>query len=818
MLKNIKRLNTAKHAYNIQLDFKVLKLGTAKKGSVLVPGKRLNVAFIKKGAVKSFTCASTIIDSSVQGGLCIVMNERMNLTATIYKDSSGKISEKRLEFIIRESNDNIGHFEIKLHECNCHLASTKTIPVTFRDHSTSNAVIEVTVTFVSAASLSVCDDESVVGDSESMNGDILTPSSSSMSLFSPGTKGRVVARAQSTRSMGEMMQQEAAGHGGNENILMLRMKLEQAQVELDNLTAIQKDKDSRITIVEAELKLTGERLAESQNTGSSLMQENASLHQQILENEVAFESQLDELQAKLKQRDASLKLLKESGGTQLQDVSNALSVEKERYANMSSAKDAEIAALQKKLEAMEADRASWNQRTSALQQEEVQKQESVRREMEEQVRAMVHAKVVEWGQLYAVPTNDEITASGVIPETALSSQNDDESTTGLFPLTNSMLRELGTIQEQLSRQHKMLMHLWNGNHNKPATAVAEPSISNESESLAAAKLADAQSTIEELTKENENLRATIASLEASIESNTSALQARENEMIADLQQQLATVQSRCKSLEAEVVNQFSNLSTITAERSSERSRLEGVIQSLTSDLEKARAIHNAPCFDSQAHPPSNGERQSASGAAAGAASSALEAQVQQLLEEKKTDMLIISQLRAELDVTTQRLEEIGMNGAGADADEGGAAGGGGLVHFILERQNGLSHVVHNKSDECDDSGGNNSVSSFENGCSGGWKSSYDSHDGEHECESVSPLVPHRSVNFDIDFADAGPFTSLEDELRLARKAANGYHTLLDEERARCNALKNVLLKFSGQFSQADNDVLMESGVILVPHL
>jgi hypothetical protein len=367
MLKNIKRINTTKVAHAIHLEFRTIRLG--RKGSVPVTtGKRLHIVYIKKGMVRAISALREVITVG-GGGLGIIFNDVMVVESTIYKDGNGRIVQKTLEFSIREGGNNtdIGKFEVELHGCNSNVATHKSVPIIFKDSVKSEAFVEVVICFgPPVASGSSGDDESVFGDdASSVNGDFTSrgdlTSRSLPGAMSPNVKRlsykkddfkrddlrRGLEELRTARSVEDLRTSRDSSKEdlfADNNTMLHRMKLEQANVEIDNLKCVVKDNESRSIMMESELKMTGDRLTEAQFENVNLARQNSVLRRQLVESESNVMALTDSLHLSKRHNDSDSKALIEYKSNN-DNLIRQLSLERERNNNDSNLKSSQIAQL-----------------------------------------------------------------------------------------------------------------------------------------------------------------------------------------------------------------------------------------------------------------------------------------------------------------------------------------------------------------------------------------------------------------------------------------------------------------------------------------
>jgi chromosome segregation ATPase len=238
MFKKLKRLNTTKASYPIQLDLRQIRI--TKKGSLTANEQRIQIAYIKKGVVKACSQLYEVGNSTGSGPIVLRLNDVLNIRATMYKDNNGVLQEKVIEFVIRDkSGAEIGKFELKINDS---IQGVKTMPIISPGNKIEGTV-DLSVS-IGEPVLGGDDDDSVMGGSDygSVSGDPVTPSA-----------------AVKVRSFATMPPETpAAASIENER---LRMKLEQALVDVDNVTALYKDCQSQVSSLQIDLKSVNERHA-----------------------------------------------------------------------------------------------------------------------------------------------------------------------------------------------------------------------------------------------------------------------------------------------------------------------------------------------------------------------------------------------------------------------------------------------------------------------------------------------------------------------------------------------------------------------------
>jgi hypothetical protein len=220
MFKKLKRINTTKACYPVSVELRTIRFGS-NKGPISL-GQRIQIAYIKKGVVKSSSQLHEVTETP--GGIVtVVMNDVIIIRATMYKDANGVLQEKALELTVRDkTGTEFGKFELKVNHDNINAANVKTLSLV---GSGTNlfATIEVAFAVGTPSAAGADDDDSVMGDSDagSVNGDTLVPSPRAVPLK---------ARSASSHNVLEYAENES-----------LRMKLEQALVDVDNANAKLKD-------------------------------------------------------------------------------------------------------------------------------------------------------------------------------------------------------------------------------------------------------------------------------------------------------------------------------------------------------------------------------------------------------------------------------------------------------------------------------------------------------------------------------------------------------------------------------------------------
>jgi chromosome segregation ATPase len=242
MFKKLKRLNTTKAAHPITFHIYVLEFSekAATTTGLTAPGQKVVVAVVKKGVVKattglldvpaststSSTSASTSGGAS-KGSKVINVNDSLVMNSTLYKDANGKFLDKNLELVVKDkTNNEIGKIEVNIADFGTPSSSNKTYKIV-RSGSKLEATIELNVT-VGAANSVTDDDES---ECSSATGEV------------GGTSSSIRIRSMASHQVDDGSDNQA-----------LRMKLEQALVETDNLEAINKDAATQIASLQEEAK------------------------------------------------------------------------------------------------------------------------------------------------------------------------------------------------------------------------------------------------------------------------------------------------------------------------------------------------------------------------------------------------------------------------------------------------------------------------------------------------------------------------------------------------------------------------------------
>jgi hypothetical protein len=332
MLKNFHRINSTKTSYAVNLELRTIRFGPVAKG-VVSQGKRFQVVYGKKGVVQSCSAPREVVELRGEGGLGVVLRgDVLVIHASVYKDQNGKMMEKVLEFSIRELGSSVefGRFEIKLHELNSTAASARSIPIQLRDMPKSEARIDMVISFgpISSSSHQVSTDEDESSSSSSSESGSGTYSDSPRAVRSPTGSGGLEGRYERS-SLSQQQLHNRDEISRSSNVLLLRMKLHQASAEAEDMNISRREGNTKITMLESELKMTGDRLAEYRTDNTCLVAENNALREHLLESQAEVMDLTDSLSTSKRHNASDAKALNDSK-MQSDSLSRQLYAERDR--------------------------------------------------------------------------------------------------------------------------------------------------------------------------------------------------------------------------------------------------------------------------------------------------------------------------------------------------------------------------------------------------------------------------------------------------------------------------------------------------------